>query len=428
LEGLETLNVNELIVIVPNSPYFKAFDVFVPATKSLEPIRVDVKLRRGVWVVGRAYDRVTGKLVSGTVSYTPFLSNEFERKFPPIQTKFIQGDVPARVDAEGRFRVLAIPGRGVVRLQCNSGDYRFDYGKPQIKSSDEPRLAAAIFHAVREINVAPDAHEASVDLPVDPGQNVVLKFTDAAGNGLAGVEAYGLRFVPGSYGAERGRSFAEGDSATLYTVSPDEPRTIWLRHRASGLAKFLEFTPKAGETERTIVLEVPAVVTGRLVTSEGTPIPKVQIECRFGLGPSQLPGVSTDSQGRFRQELPAGGPFALSTQPYSEFAEKLTVVAGEQVDFGDIAIDLNQERPRMAKKPHSPVKRTRPQVDPEFGETPKAARRSPSVNRPGTSPGSASGIRGNRKETRASSNDSRNPRPCAPSQRSASRGGDGAGH
>jgi beta-lactamase regulating signal transducer with metallopeptidase domain len=364
LEGLETNSFNYLSVVVPDLPYFWARFVDVPTAKSLKPIRRDIQLKRGIWAVGRAYDQSTGKPVSGRVSYLPFRSNEFARKYPTIQSNFNSNFPGPVVDAEGRFRVLVAPGRGVVRLTCSVGDYRFNFGESQTKEFDDLGLWTTMFHAVREINVAPDAPEVALDLPVVPGQNIVLHFTDAAGKRLAGIETYGLRFpnprsVPG-----RGKSFVEGDWATLYATYPGEARTIWLRHRSSGLARLLQFSPKAGETKRTIILEPPAVVTGHVTTPEGAPLSNRKIDCRFnGADVIELPSALGDVDGRFRAELPAGGPFSLSFQNLVvRLADDLTVVAGEQVDLGDMTIASNEKRPGKTKIHRGPEKRTKPPV------------------------------------------------------------------
>jgi beta-lactamase regulating signal transducer with metallopeptidase domain len=321
LEGLETVTTNEVAVSVLDLPYPQANQIVIPPARSPEPIRKDIKLRRGVWAAGRAYDRTTGKPVSGTIFYTPFESNRFADKFDH-QFNF-SGKTE---DASGHFRVLVIPGRGVVCLQCSTGDYRFDFGKSEIKEFAPPKpsqrqtrmsnfLPSESYHSVRAIDVPPNAEDVHVDLPVDPGQNVVLKFTDAAGKPLAGIETYGLRFPDPRSLPGRGQSFVAGDSATLYATSPDESRLIWLRHRASGLTKQFKFTPKAGETERTIVLEPSAVVTGRVVSPDGGAVSGIPIGAYGvvpgGPWPSEL---MSNQEGRFRINLPGGGPFSLHSQ------------------------------------------------------------------------------------------------------------------
>jgi beta-lactamase regulating signal transducer with metallopeptidase domain len=361
LEGLETVTTNEVGASVLDLPYPQANQIVIPPARSPEPIRKDIKLRRGVWAAGRAYDRTTGKPVSGTIFYTPFESNRFADKFDH-QFNF-SGKTE---DASGHFRVQVIPGRGVVCLQCSTGDYRFDFGKSEIKEFAPPKpsqrqtrmsdlLASDRYNSVRAIDVPPNAEEVHVDLPVDPGQNVVLKFTDAAGKALAGIETYGLRFPDSRL---RGQSFVVGNSATLYATSPDESRHIWLRHRASGLTKQFKFTPKAGETERVIVLEPSAVVTGRVVSPEGGAISGIPIGAYGvvpgGLWPSEL---MSDRDGRFRIEFPAGGPFSLHSQ-WTKLADDLRFDAGEQVDLRDIAIERGNNR-FDAKVHRGPAKRTK---------------------------------------------------------------------
>ena len=141
------------------------------------------------------------------------------------------------------------------------------------------------------------------------------------------------RFLPG-----RGKSFAEGDSVILYATYPEETRSVWFRHRSSGFARVLKFTPNVSETERTIVLEPPAVVKGRVLNTVGTPLSGIKIQCDLGDGWNDAYSeIVTDAQGRFRRDLPPGGPFGVSVSYGS--LPRLIVASGEQIDFGDITID-----------------------------------------------------------------------------------------
>jgi hypothetical protein len=193
-------------------------------------------------------------------------------------------------------------------------------------------------------------------LPVEPGQNVVLKFTDASGKPLSGVEAVGLVLDPRMLPP---RSFTESDSATLYGTYPGDKRTVLLRHRASGLTKLLDFTPQPGEAQRTIVLEPPAVVTGRLLSEDGAPLSNVKIECfSFVRNPTAI----TDADGHLRLELPAGGPFILDAHLSSlaQVADKLTVAPGDQIDLGTITIERGRMDRGFPKVHRGAVKRTKP--------------------------------------------------------------------
>jgi beta-lactamase regulating signal transducer with metallopeptidase domain len=381
IEGLPSENENWLKVIVPSLPYPTVERVTIPASNSLKPLRHEIKLRRGVWAVGRALDRVTGKPVAGHVYYTPFRSNKAAlnyQRFREQETDFL-GNYPfGQADADGRFRIPVIPGRGIVAFQSASGDYRPNFGRAQIKEIADPdkmiqplqgatfdRLVPnQTFHCVREINVPAGAAEISVDLSVDPGQNVLLTFTDAAGRRLSGIDAYALRLASRAF-PDRRRSFVKGDQAPVVAASPNETRTLWFRHRATGLTKLIRFTPTPGETERTIVLESPGIVTGRLTTPEGTPISKLTIGCVFDFhSTDRLPSVDTDSEGRFRYELPPGGPFQLYANPFpnATIAEKLRIESGEHVDLGTITIERAEKEFSSPKVNFGRVKRTKTQA------------------------------------------------------------------
>ncbi len=106
-------NHNE-IAAVPNAeqPYFiQSFHV--PDTPGLEPVTHDFQLKHGVWVTGRVTNKLTGKPIPASVTYSPFRSNpnaagrpEFvRRRFLPFQ----YGDCVTRTD--GSFRLVGLPGR-----------------------------------------------------------------------------------------------------------------------------------------------------------------------------------------------------------------------------------------------------------------------------------------------------------------------------
>jgi hypothetical protein len=373
LQGLDTGTENRCRVDVADLPYLPLDDVSVPASVGFKPIQLDIKLHAAVWATGRAYDRATGLPVKGSVLYTPFRSNEFAKKFAFARRSFFRLS-NGTLEADGHFRVRVIPGRGVVCLTCTDHAHRFDFGKSEIKelanvakhttAADSPTLMPLEdfrYHSLREISVAPNAREVHLDLPVERGDNVLLKFTDADGKPLSGVDTYGLHGAGGT-----AYSTTETDSAPLRATFPGEKRPLWLRHRASGLTRLFDFIAKPGETERTIILQTPAVVTGRLVGEDGAPFTRVRVETTFSI---RFPSVSTDADGRFRCELPAGGPFDLRARVSPsgsdfafpvELAEKFTVVAGEQVDLGTITIEPGAKGSRRAKVVRGPVKRTTP--------------------------------------------------------------------
>jgi hypothetical protein len=173
------------------------------------------------------------------------------------------------------------------------------------------------------------------------------------------------------------------DTITIPATSPDETRIgwvkhkeiFWTQHKESGLCKFLHFKPIPGERERTITLEPPAVLTGRLVSPAGEPLRDVSINCSYELSYNsigQFPEARTDAQGRFRYEIPGGGPFQVVSRSgrFLSLARDLTVQSGEQVDFGELVVSAS-DRVRSTVTPKNPPKRTlSPAADSKMGNRP----------------------------------------------------------
>ncbi len=85
------------------------------------------------------------------------------------------------------------------------------------------------------------------------------------------------------------------------------------------------------------------MLTGRLVSPTGEPLPNVLIGGTYETDYNSLAQLSetrTDAEGRFRYEIPGGGPYRVGSQSIGllPFARDLTVQAGEQLDFGELVV------------------------------------------------------------------------------------------
>jgi hypothetical protein len=84
------------------------------------PIRGDFDLPRGVVLTGRITDSKTGKGVRGYVFYRPLESNPWEDEHPIAGSPGIApwvSDMGSWTDVEGRFRLTAEPGAGILHVQ-----------------------------------------------------------------------------------------------------------------------------------------------------------------------------------------------------------------------------------------------------------------------------------------------------------------------
>jgi beta-lactamase regulating signal transducer with metallopeptidase domain/protocatechuate 3,4-dioxygenase beta subunit len=356
LEGMPLDDVNTLKAFATDLPYLSAGNLEVPRGTPPQAISRDIKLRRGVWAVGRVLNAKTGEPVKGGLFYTPFRSNELAKGYPRYQSKVhnsFGNDPEGLTDDEGRFRILVIPGRGLVCFRSFQGHYIPGNGAaniPELTKMKSRRrgegptydsFAPTFFEAVHEISPAADAKTVEVNLSVDPGQNVALHLVDPSGKPLTGLlRTGGLNGISPLGGIN-------SNEATVSALSPSETRIVWIQHKATGLTKYMHFTAKPGESERTVTLEPPAVLTGRFVSTEGKPYAGWSVDCQFSIGyHSGFPPVRTDSDGGFRCEIPGGGPFDLVSRsgPAVTVASNLTVQSGEQLDFGELVVNDGDER------------------------------------------------------------------------------------
>jgi RNA polymerase sigma factor (sigma-70 family) len=184
-----------------------------------QTIRADFELMRGVVVTGRVYDKSTGAgLGSCSVRFTPLPENK------TLGTGGLAMSV--ETDAEGRFRLVTIPGPGVLLAQAHgtllktAGVPVYPYKSAEFDAADRPRvkmtdqlapyrafLSAAgaetldLNDACKVVDVKDNGTPFSCDLALDPGRTLEVSLVDPEGRPLsgaavAGVSARILRTVP----------------------------------------------------------------------------------------------------------------------------------------------------------------------------------------------------------------------------------------
>src|SRR5262249_42717396 len=83
LTGMPKGKGNELLVVPAGDLPYVAVSVKVPDSPGLEPMTLDVELKRGVWIEGKITDRATGKPVPGAgVQYFSLGTNPHLPDYP----------------------------------------------------------------------------------------------------------------------------------------------------------------------------------------------------------------------------------------------------------------------------------------------------------------------------------------------------------
>ncbi|HEX4072631.1 MAG TPA: M56 family metallopeptidase [Planctomycetaceae bacterium] len=355
-------NHNE-IAAVPNAeqPYFiQSFNV--PDTPGFVPVTHDFQLKRGVWVTGRVTNKLTGKPIPASVTYSPFRSNPNATNRPEfVRRQFLHyqyGDCVTRAD--GSFRLVGLPGRGIVTAgallwaartspHALNGTYVRGVGAAEIagmtKDGSFPTYgpyatSAKRANALKEINPTPATQAVVCNLAFDPGGTMQIHTVDGKGNPIGTCSvAEGLVGQGLTVGGSRESTF------DLTGLAPHESRTlmIWQTDKKIGKALKLSYDEKSPRS-LTVTLEPCATVKGRLVDEDGLPVTDLSIGTEEHQGtdfPSLLRRFKCDAHGRFVdvELLPGCDSYSLQVSGRNlAMPDKIAVVAGKTIDLGDVKV------------------------------------------------------------------------------------------
>ena len=389
LVGLPKCKAPAVAVFPPlDRPYLVNDFLEVPVTDGYDPVTFDIPLRRARWITGRVFDLRSNKPVRAAVDYFPLLTNPRAKDYPNFDPN-VASSSPGQAgryltDADGRFRVPGLPGAGVVTAHADEGAYRVGFGAEgigdRINADQLPtydRINTKHYQAIRPVSLPEADATVDLDLPLDPGGTLVLRFVDEAGAPVMGAFTDGLYPV----GASGTRFFPDASTATVAGLEAGRPRTVLARHDDRRLGAVVEINaddPRDGR-ERVVVLRPLATLAGRIVGAAAPPTVRVQLEMRRSdvvNPPGAIPFTNVidtarpDADGRFRLDaLPAGGVYSVEVrdgspgtngdnQPVFEFksfapAVGLTVQPGQAVDLGtlDVTTGRKVEAPAPAPAP-----------------------------------------------------------------------------
>ena len=120
-----------------------------------------------------------------------------------------------------------------------------------------------------------------------------------------------------------------------------------------------------------------ALLTGRLMSADGHPLVGRSINCMNSSGGHpvlELQQVRTDARGGFRCEIPSGGPFELYSYAvgyagFAPLARQLTVQAGEQIDFGELVVNVGEDSTITVTAKNAQSRTKPPAADPANGQS-----------------------------------------------------------
>jgi protocatechuate 3,4-dioxygenase beta subunit len=300
----------------------------VPGPEGLGPIKQEIELAHGVVVTGQITDKSTGKGVQGGVRFVPLPDNPFFGKKPGYDG-YRRDRTMLPTDADGKFRIVIIPGTGVLMAQIFSRNeklegqpinpYRaaeFDeedakIAKPVNNGGDRIYTAAGnsveflgLEGCVKVLDFAEGTAKATVNLFADRGKTLAFRIEDPDGKPLPGTVVSGMTELwPGTFNLKKAE-------CTLFALDGIHQRHVVFYHRERKLGGHI--LVRGDEKEAVTVHMLPlGTVTGRLLDPDGQPIPNIEVALSMPLKvESELfrfvnanrEPVKTDKDGNFRLE------------------------------------------------------------------------------------------------------------------------------
>jgi RNA polymerase sigma factor (sigma-70 family) len=313
-------------------------------TEGLTPIRHDITMTRGIVVTGRLIDRKTGKPIDGSVRFAPLPDNKFFGTSPAYSGYSCERF--SHSTEGGKFRVVTIPGTSLLTAQVHETgekigtmdinpflsavpdpDYsayfaKDDDGSYRVTAAGNSLEFLANAQACKVVDLKPDAKEVEIDIYLERGKTATLKVVDDAGKPLEGAVVTGL-----TSGWAMPFTLPK-DTATIYALNADNPRTLFLMHAGRKLGGTLAV--KGDESEPVTAKLVPlGSISGKLIDTDGSPIVGVAVTLNFPSGGgntlyrdanlSRAP-VVTDKDGVFRLDnVVPGAKFYLNMTRKQEY-------------------------------------------------------------------------------------------------------------
>jgi RNA polymerase sigma factor (sigma-70 family) len=340
LTGMPKGEGNKIEVAPPDDLPYIAVASDVPDPAGLAPVTVDIELKRGVWIEGKITNKVTGKPLKGGVEYLPlFVRNPNIRDYPGFGYLHRYGTV----DDDGHYRVLGLPGPGMVAVY-NPENYYLraqqrddEYGSKRLSDEECPmHVRGSNCGALTRVSPVKGARAVQRDITLDPGWRLTGTVLGPDGKPLAGTRSFLLIGHWWETEATRTADFAAW-------FNPHETKALIFQHLEKGLVGMAE-PPKENGGAITVRLGRGALISGRLIDTNGKPMAGVALEVQFkpkGWGSwfEYVPdGIKTDAEGRFRAQALAPGAEYRLTGARGQAVIGTAGRAGETTDLGDIVL------------------------------------------------------------------------------------------
>jgi RNA polymerase sigma factor (sigma-70 family) len=331
-------------------------------TPGYDPVRVDVRMVKGVIITGRVFERVAGKIVpmqsACSVTAAALEGNSFVKANPGVDAS---GTSPTGefTKSDGSFRIVTVPGPVLLSGRprelatiCRFKQIDLDPNYPQyfIKKNGNRwflgyggTLGTVYFNWCKVLETMTgtftEAGTAVVeqDIVLEPAAELPLLLRDEAGQQVTGVLSAGVTrrdWFPAFP--------CKTDVCTVYEPEPDERRQIVFFHPDRKLAATVTLQGNEKPND-SVILRPTATLKGRLVGEDGKPLAGVAVDVNYRNRPAEevtvwfyeTRQIVTGPDGGFTFDtiLP-GLPFNLSFKQHEKTLKLTPKPAAQSVESG----------------------------------------------------------------------------------------------
>ena len=352
-EGQPKSGPAELTLSAEDQPYVPSTNP-VKGKPGLEPIRVDITLKRGAWVRGRVIDRQTGKPVLAALGYYPLVDNPHVKDYPDAQ--FLERSMPhlpvIATDADGRFRAAVPPGKGLLAVKASEPGYvgaRPPRGVAVINSLGFGGGDLSTYNAFVPIDVPTGEGLTVPEIALGTGRVQHVQIVDPNGRPVPGTWIYCFQGA-----MSEGEPMADASFPFVH-ANPGQPETLTIVHEERSLGASIDLKGDEPDPLR-IALQPTGTVTGHLVHDDGKPRPGVPLVVRHRLihrgmeiHGDRAGSIVTGPDGRFRiPDLVPGLRYSVTVEDRNAMpsrrsegylhAPELVFKPGEVQNWGDVQV------------------------------------------------------------------------------------------
>jgi protocatechuate 3,4-dioxygenase beta subunit len=319
----------------------------VPDSPGLNPVTVDLELRRGVWIEGKITDKVTGQPLRASLEYFSLYSNPNLKDYPGFDGTYSFDRLGAAVKEDGSYRIAGLPGPGLIAVYAPKNHYLRAPYRDDEHGTTKSSLSTSPYHisftsnygALAQVDPAKGVDVVKRDVTLDPGWTFTGTVVGPDGKPLAGAWGFG---VTGEHEKTKTAEF------TVQPFNPRRPHAVLFQHLEKGLVGVAQ-PPTENGGSVTVRMGPGAAATGRLVDADGKPRAGVELEVRLRLKENRYwhhyppEHIKTDREGRFRVEaLLPGYEFSLKGDK-GKVPLGGGLRSGETKDLGDVQLKEKQE-------------------------------------------------------------------------------------